>query len=103
MQFHNKWKKIEEARRFLNLPLRTTRKEIIERYKDLAKVFHPDKGGNEELMKKLNEAYELLMKYCDNYLIILAPNDNISISDPEEWWFEHFGEDPVWGKTKNRE
>jgi hypothetical protein len=36
------------------------------------------------------------MEYCDNYLINLEPNDNIL--NPEDWWFEHFGEDPIWGK-----
>ncbi|MCS7278601.1 MAG: DnaJ domain-containing protein [Thermodesulfobacteriaceae bacterium] len=100
MQGYDKWKKIEVARKILKLPIRTTRREIIEHYKNLSKIFHPDKGGDEESMKKLNEAYEILMKYCDNYLILLAPNDNIS--DPEEWWFEHFGEDPIWGKMRNK-
>ncbi len=98
MHRYSKWQKIEEARKILKLPIRTTRREIIEQYKNLAKAFHPDKGGDEEQMKKLNEAYEVLMRYCDNYLIILAPNDNIL--DPEDWWFEHFGEDPIWGKMK---
>lgn len=92
----SKWTKLEEARKILNLPKRTTRREIIEKYRKLVKKYHPDKKGDEELTKKINEAYEILMEYCDNYLIILEPNANIT--NPEEWWFEHFGEDPVWGK-----
>jgi len=92
----NRWAKIEEARKLLNLPRRTTRKEIIERYRKLVKRYHPDKKGDEELMKRINEAYEILMEYCYNYLIILEPNDNIT--NPEDWWFEHFGEDPIWGR-----
>ncbi len=96
MNIKEKWKKIEEARKILKLPLKTTRKEIIAHYKILVKDLHPDRGGDEEQMKKLNEAYEVLMEYCDNYFIILSPNENIS--DPEDWWFSHFGEDPIWGK-----
>ena len=76
MDWKEKWKKIEEARKILKLPLRTTRKEIIENYRKLVKIAHPDRGGSEEYVKKLNSAYELLMEYCDNYVINLAPNDD---------------------------
>ncbi|WP_028841433.1 J domain-containing protein [Thermodesulfobacterium hveragerdense] len=93
-----KWEKIEEARRILNLPKKTTRREIKEAYHRLVKKHHPDVGGDNSTIKKLNEAYTLLMEYCDNYLINLEPNDNIL--NPEDWWFEHFGEDPIWGKGR---
>ncbi len=96
MKPQEKWKKIEEARKILKLPVRTTRREIINNYRRLVKELHPDRGGNEELIKKINESYEILMEYCDNYLILLTPNDNVN--DPEEWWFQHFGEDPIWGR-----
>ncbi len=99
MSIKNKWKEIEEARKILKLPKKTTRKEIIENYRKLVKKYHPDCGGNEELIKKLNFAYELLMEYCDNYLIDFDSVEQ-SNSNPEEWWFERFGEDPIWGKKE---
>ena len=94
----SKWEEIEEARKILKLPKKTTRKEIIENYRKLAKEYHPDHGGSEELIKKLNYAYELLMEYCDNYLIDLE-SKKINL-DPKDWWFNKFGEDPIWGKKR---
>ena len=94
----NKWEEIEEARKILKLPKKTTRKDIIENYRKLAKEYHPDHGGSEELIKKLNYAYEILMEYCDNYLIDLESKE-INL-DPKDWWFNKFGEDPIWGKKR---
>jgi len=37
-----------------------TRREIERRYKRLAAEHHPDRGGDEERMKTLNEAYRVL-------------------------------------------
>ncbi|BAU23958.1 molecular chaperone DnaJ [Caldimicrobium thiodismutans] len=96
MNWKEKWEALERARKFLKLPLITTRKEIVEKYHALAKELHPDKGGDPEKMKALNEAYQLLMDYCDNYKVELKPNP--AGSDPADFWFQHFGEDPVWGK-----
>src|SRR5436190_10089296 len=36
------------------------RREIERRYKRLASQHHPDRGGNEDSMKALNEAYRVL-------------------------------------------
>ncbi len=98
MFIKTKWKEIEEARKILKLPKKTTRKKIIENYRRLVKKYHPDHGGDEDLIKKLNFAYQVLMQYCDNYLINLEPEENNL--NPEEWWFKKFGEDPIWGKKE---
>jgi DnaJ-class molecular chaperone with C-terminal Zn finger domain len=94
----SKWEEIEEARKILKLPKKTTRRKIIENYRKLAKEYHPDHGGSEELIKKLNYAYEILMEYCDNYLIDLEAKE-IDL-DPKDWWLNRFGEDPIWGKKR---
>jgi len=96
-----KWEKLERARKLFGLPARTTRKEVVERYHQLAKRYHPDHGGNAEKMKEINEAYQLLISFCDNYPIEIKPLDNTF--DPVDFWFQHFSEDPVWGKVTDKE
>jgi len=51
--------------------------EIRKAYRDLAKQNHPDKGGDVEKMKELNEAYEILRdkKKRDGY----DRNEEVSI------------------------
>ncbi len=94
----DKWQKLEEARKIMGLPVETTRAEIRARYHFLAAKWHPDRTGDVKLMQRLNEAYQLLMQYCEHYRVSLAPNDQGA--NPEEWWFLHFGEDPIWGGKK---
>ncbi|WP_022854143.1 J domain-containing protein [Thermodesulfatator atlanticus] len=96
-----KWQKIEEARKLLGLPLQTSRAEIRARYRNLAAKLHPDHQGDVKTMQRLNEAYQLLMEYCEHYRIELRPNDRGA--DAEEWWFLHFGEDPIWRGKKEED
>jgi len=96
MNWKEKWEKVNQARKILKLPFSTTRREIIERYHALARELHPDQGGDAESMKALNEAYQVLMEYCDHYKIEFKP-DPLS-HDPEDFWFQHFAQDPVWGR-----
>jgi DnaJ-class molecular chaperone len=63
---------IDEARKLLGLSETATLKEIKSAYRRRAHRHHPDVPGNtpeksEELMKKLNQAYKLLMDYCADY------------------------------------
>jgi len=53
-------KEIDDALRFLGIH-KPGRKKITDRYRELAREYHPDKcGGSEEMMKKLNSAYMIL-------------------------------------------
>ncbi len=38
--------------------------EIKDAYRGMARMFHPDLGGDEEVMKDINLAYELAMRFC---------------------------------------
>ena len=38
--------------------------EIKDAYRGMARKFHPDLGGDEEVMKDVNLAYELAMRFC---------------------------------------
>mmetsp|Transcript_107592 Transcript_107592/g.302950 ORF Transcript_107592/g.302950 Transcript_107592/m.302950 type:complete len:204 (-) Transcript_107592:202-813(-) len=42
------------------VPPRVPRSEVRKAYLQLAKHYHPDKGGDQEMFRTLNEAYELL-------------------------------------------
>lgn len=46
----------------LGVSINATKKEIVNAYKALAKVHHPDVGGNKETFIKLRNAYEEAMK-----------------------------------------
>lgn len=67
--------KIDEARKILGLGEKATLKEIKDTYREKAKKYHPDfvsknkknKKEYEDMMKKINEAYKILMDYCENY------------------------------------
>ncbi len=41
-------------------------KKIKSAYKNLAKIYHPDMGGDEEKFKKLNEAHQQLLIWANN-------------------------------------
>ena len=43
-----------------------TIEELRRQYKDLLKCYHPDNGGNEEIMKAINVEYEQLFKTLKN-------------------------------------
>lgn len=63
---------IDRARRLLGLGNAATLKEIKSVYRRLAHRHHPDKHTvaseeDVERMKKLNQAYKVLMNYCTDY------------------------------------
>ena len=75
------FEQIDEARKLLGLGEAATLKQIKQAYKKSANRYHPDrcKDGDkakcEEMMKKINEAYELIMGYCDQYSYSFSEED----------------------------
>ncbi len=67
------FEQIDEARRLLGLGETATLKQVKAAYKRAANRYHPDRCKDEdkakcdEMMKKINEAYELIMKCCAQY------------------------------------
>jgi len=103
------WQAIEQAREVLGLPERATLAEIKYRYRRLSKLHHPDAtgaGGEGEQMYRITAAYELLMRYCNEYRFPLqredAGDEGVNIYDPEDWWQARFGQDPLWSGRKTR-
>ncbi|MFP3982611.1 MAG: J domain-containing protein [Desulfurivibrionaceae bacterium] len=100
------WKKINAAREVLGLGEEATLAEIKEAYRRQAKRHHPDLtgAGDESLeqeqsrtMQEITAAYKVLLNYCDNFRYPLVRPDDEEM-DPEDWWMDRFGQDPLWGK-----
>ncbi|MEN8190193.1 MAG: J domain-containing protein [Thermodesulfobacteriota bacterium] len=98
------WQAIFEAKELLHLGDKATPGEMKRAFRKLCKQCHPDLAGddgekkkkNDVAMQKLTKAYDLLMRYCAQYRVPLVPDDAENM-DPEDWWMDRFGCDPLWG------
>ncbi len=99
------WQSIDRARELLKLDDRATLGEMKRAYHRMCKKYHPDRAGDSDrdsdIMYHLTEAYELLMRYTDEYRFPLTPGDG-DVYDPEDWWMDRFGQDPLWSNGKRR-
>lgn len=83
---------LDKARELLKLEEKFSLREVKEAYRRLALRWYPDQAGRgrsadaEERMKELNEAYELLVDYCERYPIPLGI-DSLRETDP---FYDHF-------------
>lgn len=57
----------QQALAVLGLPSNATPQQIKQRYRALAKRYHPDMGGDPQQMQRLAAAYEFLMKEQQSY------------------------------------
>ena len=98
------WQAVENARKLLGLGDRATLGEMKRSYYRMSKQHHPDTAGDDhssddDMMYRLTEAYNLLMRYCEEYRFPLSkPEDDIY--DAEDWWMDRFGQDPLWSRRK---
>jgi DnaJ-class molecular chaperone len=88
------FKEIEEARKLLGLGEAATLKEIKRAYRMLAHRHHPDKSSGaksdeDEIMKKLNWAYKLLMDYCNNFKYTFHEED-VARTYPDDEYLRTF-------------
>ena len=98
------WKEIFAAKELLGLGDRATLGEIKRSYRKMCKIHHPDlsaikEESDSEVMHNLTRAYELLMRYCDQYRIPFLPGDPENV-EADDWWMDRFGQDPLWGKKR---
>ncbi|MBU1233455.1 MAG: J domain-containing protein [Proteobacteria bacterium] len=98
------WQAIFEAKELLDLGERATLGEIKRSYRNKCKQYHPDLVGNDrkkgDMMRKLTRAYDVLLRHHDQFRIPLVPADG-DVLEPEDWWMDRFGQDPLWGKKKS--
>jgi preprotein translocase subunit Sec63 len=95
---------VREAAEVLGVAGGASLAEIRDRYHRLIKEHHPDvrpEGDTaaHETTVVLTAAYRLLVRYCTNYRFSFAPEDIAASvgTTPQEYWREHFGDDPIWG------
>jgi DnaJ-class molecular chaperone len=98
----NKYQEITEARKLLGLPERATMEEIKTNYRSLITKWHPDtcketKQKCTEMTARLVAAYRIIIDYCSNYKFSFSKEEVRNHLSEEEWWFERFGNDPLWG------
>lgn len=99
----NKYDKITAARKILELPETATMSSIKTSYRRLLARWHPDacnenKDACAEMTRYIVEAYQTIMEYCLQYRYSFSEEVVRRHRSTEEWWFERFGEDPLWGK-----
>ena len=98
-----KYKDILEAKELLGLPERASMDEIKSSYRRLISLWHPDrcredKDKCEEMTRKIITAYGIIVSYCEAYQYSFTEEEVKRYLSAEEWWFERFGNDPLWGK-----
>jgi len=97
------WAAIQAAAELLGLGEKASLAEIKKAYRRLSKKHHPDvqmgtkQKTGKAAMQKITEAYQVLLHYCAEYRFPLIPGENEPL-DGEDWWFERFGQDHLWGK-----
>ncbi|ODS39030.1 MAG: hypothetical protein A7316_00715 [Candidatus Altiarchaeales archaeon WOR_SM1_86-2] len=99
--------KVEEARKILGLEEKATLREIKNAYRKKAKKYHPDSSPGskeecEEVMKKVNDAYETLINYCKNYVYSFKKEDVEGGEDAYAKYMKSFENDWLWGKGANK-
>ena len=102
----DKFQQIDEARRLLELDEGATMNEIKANYRRLLGKWHPDRcDGNldrcEEMTRKIIDAHKVIQAYCERYRFSFAKEEVNNYLSGEEWWFERFGDDPLWGRGKD--
>jgi DnaJ-class molecular chaperone len=98
-----KYQDIIDAKELLNLPDRASIKEIKSNYRALINKWHPDKCKENdekcnEMTRKIIAAYDIIITYCNHYKYSFSTEEIRTHLSAEEWWFERFGNDPLWGK-----
>lgn len=92
------FEKLIKAKTLLGLRESSTLKEIKLNYKNLMKKWHPDKHKDDpqkatKMSAKINEAYEIVLDYCNNYEFNFEEEFiKKKFITPSQWWHEKFGQ-----------
>jgi len=90
--------KLLKAKTTLGLTERATLKEIKEKYYKLMKRWHPDSVVEDEKDKAtkmsylINDAYEIVLSYCNEYEFDFSESEIGRHLPVDEWWRNKFGQ-----------
>lgn len=62
---------VQEAFKILSLPINASGKEIENKFKELAKVNHPDRGGIDKEMRNISRAKDVAIAYSNKNQLVL--------------------------------
>jgi DnaJ-class molecular chaperone len=101
----NQYETLEWAIETLSLHDRITLGEIKSQYKNLMKLWHPDRCKDtpeqcKEKAQKITQAYQLLLEYCHNYRYSFTPSDIEAQLSGDAWWMSKFGDQHTTKKAK---
>ena len=85
----NKTKEIKDALDILGLPSFVSSKEIKKRYLSLSKKYHPDIYGDNLKIIEINNSYEILKKYIENFRFTFS-DEEIHKQFPEDFHSDRF-------------
>jgi DnaJ-class molecular chaperone len=99
----SKYEQITAARRLLELPERASMEDIKANYRNLVNAWHPDRCDESkekctEMTAKIISAYRTLIDYCNSYRFSFSEDEIRHHLSDQEWWFERFGDTPLWEK-----
>ena len=97
------FKEIDTARKTLELEEEASLEEIKRAYRRLSKKYHPDycrqqKVHCEEVIKKINWAYEIIMAYIRSYRYSFR-KEEVQRNDPH-YAIGRFYEGGIWGPSR---
>lgn len=88
------YKKVQWARKTLQLPEEATLNEIKRSYKKLSLKYHPDrcphsrKNECKEKFQEITRAYEIIMDYCEGYKYSFK-KESLEENDPQMRYRQH--------------
>ncbi|MFO7559142.1 MAG: J domain-containing protein [Desulfobacterales bacterium] len=102
---NHKYQEITDAKIILDLPETATMASIKSSYRRMLARWHLDKCEENkdectEMTRKIISAYRTIMDYCHQYQYSFSEDTVKRHRSPEEWWFERFGDDPLWGNGR---
>ncbi|MFC1829108.1 J domain-containing protein [Thermodesulfobacteriota bacterium] len=100
------YRKIDEARKLLELPEKATMGEIKSNYRDLIQKWHPDRCNQPEetcteMTTRIIIAYKVICDYCQHYRFSFSKKEVKNYLSDEEWWLDRFGHHPLWDEDEN--
>ncbi len=103
----SRYQEITTAREILELPETANMKTIKANYRRLLREWHPDRCTENradciEMTRKIIAAYQTLQAYCREYQYSFSKEAVGRHLSPEEWWYERFGDDPLWASREKR-